>query len=77
MQKNIGTADRTVRILLALVIGILILNGTLNGLAAILLGIFTVVFLLTGLVSFCPLYRPFKISTRKNQSQTLPDQRLR
>jgi amino acid transporter len=65
MKKNMGTADRVIRTIVAVVVGFLILNGTLSGLAAIILGIFAVVFLLTSLFSFCPLYVPFKISTTK------------
>jgi hypothetical protein len=67
MKKNMGTADRVIRTLIAVIVGILIYNGTLTGWVAILLGIFAVVFLLTSLVSICPLYMPFKISTTKKQ----------
>lgn len=67
MKKNMGMADRVIRTILALVIGFLILNGTLSGLAATILGIFAIVFLLTSLVSTCPLYMPFKISTMRKQ----------
>jgi hypothetical protein len=65
MTKNIGTADRTIRTISALVLGFLILNGTLTGRTAVIRGSFAVVFLLTGFVRFCPLYLPFKMSTRK------------
>ena len=67
MNKNLGTTDRTVRIIAALAVGILILTGTLTGLLAIILGVLAVVFVLTSLVSFCPLYAPFKFSTRKKE----------
>ncbi len=65
MKKNIGTADRAIRAIFALVVGFLIINGTLSGVAAIILGIFATVFLLTSLFSVCPLYLPFNISTAK------------
>ena len=65
MKKNLGTADRVIRTIVAIVVGFLILNGTLSGLAAIILGILAVVLLLTSLFSFCPMYAPFKISTAK------------
>jgi hypothetical protein len=58
-----GTADRIIRILLAVIIGILYFTGNLTGTAAIILGLFAVIFLVTSFVSFCPLYVPFKIST--------------
>ena len=67
MNKNMGTTDRTVRIIAALAVGILILTGTLTGLLANILGVLAVVFVLTSLVSFCPLYAPFKFSTRKKE----------
>ena len=63
MKKNMGTADRVIRTILAVVIGVLYFTGQITGTAAIILGIFAVIFLLTSLVSFCPLYAPFKIST--------------
>jgi Protein of unknown function (DUF2892) len=56
MNRNMGTADRAVRSLVALVGIILIVNGTLDGLAAWVVGAFAVIFLATSAVSFCPLY---------------------
>ena len=65
MKKNMGIADRTVRTILAVVISILYFTNQITGVAAIILGIFAVVFLLTSFMSFCPLYLPFKLSTMK------------
>jgi hypothetical protein len=65
MKKNMGTLDRTLRILLAAVIAILFFTGQLTGTAAIILGIFAVIFLLTSAVGFCPLYLPLKLNTIK------------
>ena len=65
MKKNMGTIDRTIRTLLALVIVILYLTNMISGVIAIILGIFAVIFLLTGFIGFCPLYAPLKLSTRK------------
>ena len=56
MKKNMGIADRSLRIILAIVVAVLIYLGELSGVAAIILGVFAGVFLLTSLVSFCPLY---------------------
>jgi amino acid transporter len=67
MNKNLGTMDRTVRIIAALALGILILTGTLTGLPAIILGVLAIVLLLTSFVSFCPLYALFKFSTRSRE----------
>ncbi|MFC1551897.1 DUF2892 domain-containing protein [Candidatus Latescibacterota bacterium] len=65
MKKNMGTIDRAIRVLLAVVIAVLYFIGAITGMAAVILGIFAVIFLLTSSVSFCPLYVPFKLSTRK------------
>lgn len=64
MIKNLGNADRIIRVLAALVVGILLLTGVLSGTLGVILGILAVVLLLTSVVSFCPLYLPLKISTR-------------
>ncbi|MEW6362452.1 MAG: DUF2892 domain-containing protein [Pyrinomonadaceae bacterium] len=65
MKANMGTIDRTIRILLALAVGLLYYFGYISGTVAIVLGVIAVIFLLTGIVSFCPLYVPLGISTRK------------
>jgi hypothetical protein len=65
MKKNMGTIDRVIRIVLAIVVAILYMNGSITGVAAIILGILAFVFILTSLIGFCPLYVPFKISTIK------------
>ena len=70
MKKNMGTADRVIRSLIAVVIGILLLTGTISGVLGTILGIFGVIFLATSLVSFCPLYVPFSISTLKGHKGT-------
>jgi K+-transporting ATPase A subunit len=64
MKKNMGTVDRVVRILAAIVVAALYLTGQLSGTAAVVLGIFAVVFIATSVVGTCPLYLPLKIDTR-------------
>lgn len=64
MIKNMGTVDRAVRTLLAVVIAVLYFTGQISGTAAVVLGILAVVFLLTSAVGTCPGYLPFGISTR-------------
>ena len=63
MKKNMGTIDRIIRILLAIVFIVLYLNGSITGVASIILGILAFVFIVTSLIGFCPLYVPLKIST--------------
>jgi hypothetical protein len=65
MKQNIGSVDKLIRVLIAVVIGILYFTDQITGIAAIILGIFAVVFLLTSAIGFCPLYLPFKLSTKK------------
>ncbi len=64
MPKNMGTVDRVIRIVLAVVVVVLFTAGQLSGVAAIILGILAVVFVATSVVGTCPLYLPFKIDTR-------------
>jgi hypothetical protein len=67
MPKNMGLIDRLVRVALAAVVAVLLFTGQISGLAAGILGILALVFVLTSLLSFCPLYLPFKISTAKKK----------
>jgi hypothetical protein len=66
MKKNMGTADRFLRILAAVAIVVLYLTGSIGGMTAVVLGVIVaVVFAITSVVGFCPGYVPFGISTRK------------
>ncbi len=65
MKKNMGTIDKVVRILVAVVIAGLYFANIISGTVAIVLLILAGVFILTSFMSFCPLYLPFGISTRK------------
>ena len=65
MKKNMGLADRIIRLTLVALVAILYFTGVISGTLAIILGIFAVAFFVTSLISFCPLYLPFGISTRK------------
>lgn len=66
MKKNMGSADKIVRILLAILVGVLYYTNVITGTLALILGIFAGIFLLTSLISFCPLYVLFGIKTCKN-----------
>jgi Protein of unknown function (DUF2892) len=67
MKKNMGTTDKVIRILIALLIGVLYYTEIINGTTALVLGIFAAIFAITSLISFCPLYLPLGISTCKNK----------
>lgn len=65
MKQNMGNVDRIVRLVIAVIIAALYFTGKLEGTTGIVLLVLAAVFALTGFVSFCPLYLPFGISTRK------------
>lgn len=65
LNKNMGTLDRTIRLVITAVIAVLYFTGILSGLAAIILGILAIIFAVTSFISFCPLYLLFGYSTRK------------
>ena len=65
MKKNMGTADRLIRIVVALVAAGLYFTHTVTGIFGIVLLVVAGIFVLTGLISFCPLYTLFGIKTCK------------
>jgi hypothetical protein len=67
MKKNMGSADKGIRIVIALVIAALYYFNVIEGTLAYVLMAFALIFLLTSLLSFCPLYLPFGISTCKKK----------
>jgi len=67
MKANMGSADKMLRIIVAIVIGILYFTNVITGTLGLILLIVGVIFLLTSLVSFCPLYLPLGINTKKKK----------
>jgi hypothetical protein len=67
MKVNMGTSDRTIRIVVAVIVGLLYWQGLIEGTLAYILIAFSVIFVLTSLVSFCPLYTLFGIKTCKKK----------
>jgi hypothetical protein len=65
MKKNMGNADRIIRVLLALVFGGLYFTQTVTGTAGIVLVVLGGIFLATSLISFCPLYTLVGVNTCK------------
>lgn len=65
MKKNMGSVDRIIRILIAAVIAVLFFTKVITGTLGIVLLVLAGIFLLTSLVSFCPLYVLFGIKTCK------------
>jgi hypothetical protein len=64
MKRNMGLADRIIRIVLAAAIAVLYLTQVLSGTAAIVLGAIGAIFLVTGIVGVCPLYMVLRLSTK-------------
>ncbi len=69
MKPNMGTVDKAVRILVAVVIAALYFANVISGTLAIILLVLAGVFIVTSLISFCPLYWPLGISTRKKEAE--------
>lgn len=63
MKKNMGSADRVIRLLIAAVIAGLFFTNIISGTLGIILLVLGGVFVLTSFVGFCPLYAPFGIRT--------------
>ena len=67
MKQNMGTTDKVVRILIAVVIAALYFANVISGTVAIVLLVLSGVFILTSLLGFCPLYMPIGLSTLKKK----------
>lgn len=68
MKKNMGSADKVIRLLLAAVFILLYVLNVVSGIFGYILLAFAFIFIVTSLVSFCPLYTIFGIKTCKKQS---------
>ncbi len=64
-----GTIDRVIRILVAVVIIALYFMDQISGTAAIVLLVLSAIFILTSFMSFCPLYLPFGLSTAEKKKE--------
>lgn len=69
MKKNMGSIDKAIRIVVAIVIAVLYFTNQISGTMAIIGLILAAVFVLTSFMGSCPLYLPFGISTRKKSEQ--------
>lgn len=70
MKKNMGSTDKIIRLVVAAIIAVLYFMNILTGTLGVVLLIFAGIFVLTSLVSFCPLYTLFGFSScpaKKNQ----------
>ena len=67
MKKNMGNADKGIRIVAALAIALLYYFEVISGTFAYVLMALAIVFLITSFLNFCPLYAPFGWSTCKTK----------
>ncbi len=67
MKQNMGTIDKVIRILVAVVVAILYFTKVVDGTLGIVLLIFAGVFVLTSLIGVCPLYYPIGLNTGKKK----------
>lgn len=64
MKKNMGNTDRIIRLLLAAIFLIIVFATNLvGGVLSYVLIAFAAIFILTSVISFCPLYPLFGLNT--------------
>lgn len=63
MKKNMGSADRIIRVIVAVVLGVLYFTGVISGVLGIVILVISGIFVATSFISFCPIYAPFGIKT--------------
>ncbi len=67
MKKNMGSADKGIRVAIAIVIALLYYFNVVEGTLAYVLMALAIIFLITSFINFCPLYAPFGINTCKTK----------
>ncbi len=66
MKKNMGTIDKLIRLAIAAAVVVLYYLGIISGTLGIVLLVLAGIFVLTSLISFCPLYTLFGLSSGNN-----------
>lgn len=69
MKRNMSTTDRSIRIVIAVILVGLYAAGIVTGTLAIVSLVVAGIFLITSFINFCPLYRLFGISTLKKDER--------
>ncbi|MEN8927912.1 MAG: DUF2892 domain-containing protein [Flavobacteriales bacterium] len=65
MKKNMGTLDKSVRTIIGAIIAVLFFTGVIKGNVALVLLIVAIIFSVTSLINFCPLYKIIGVNTCK------------
>lgn len=68
MKRNMSQTDKTIRLVIATVIVLLYYFDIISGTLAVVLGALAIIFVLTSLINFCPLYTLLGINTCKVKS---------
>jgi fatty acid desaturase len=68
MKKNMGNADRFIRMVVALVIAGLWFTDVITGTWAYIALALAFIFLVTSFAGFCPLYTLFKINSGRKET---------
>jgi ABC-type antimicrobial peptide transport system permease subunit len=61
MKKNMGLTDKTIRVVIAAIVGILYFTGVITGTLSVILVIVAAILVLTAFINFCPIYSIFGI----------------
>ena len=59
MIKNMGNADRIIRLIIAATLATLYYNHIISGVLGIVLLVAAVIFIATSVIGFCPIYALF------------------
>lgn len=70
MKRNMGSADRTVRVVVAAIVVLLYFTGVIQGTLGLVLIVFSGILVVTSLIGFCPLYLPFGLTTLRKKIST-------
>ncbi len=69
MKKNLSSIERIIRVFVALVVAILYFTNQISGVAAIVLGVIAVAFVLTSSAGFCPIYASLRFFAKKVETK--------
>ena len=69
MKKNMSSADRIIRLVISAILVALYFTNIIGGTVGLILLILAAVFTITSIISFCPLYSIFGISTCSKKQQ--------
>ncbi len=67
MKKNMGSLDKVLRLLGAVLLVVLYLTDVVSGTLGIICLIIAAMFVVTSILGFCPLYVPLRINTNKKK----------